>query len=98
MPQRRIAMLRSHSWIVLSFAAAAIGVLSGQTDAKATNNLPDPFRPVEDWAQLPAGMEWGQVISVQPDAKGNIWIFHRKDLPILAFNSTGKLLKSFGAG
>jgi len=38
------------------------------------------------------------VISVQPDARGNIWVFHRKDPPILEFDTSGKLVRSFGAG
>ena len=83
---------------VVAIAVLGDGAIYSQGDAKATNNLPNPYRPVENWAQLPAGMEWGQVISVQPDAHGNIWVFHRKDPPILKFDRTGKLIKSFGAG
>ena len=79
-------------------AVFGAGAVNGEGDAHATNNLPNPFSPVENWAQLPAGMEWGQVISVQPDAHGNIWVFHRKDPPILEFNASGKFVKSFGAG
>jgi DNA-binding beta-propeller fold protein YncE len=77
---------------VLSSAARA-GI-----DASATNNLPNPFHPVEDWAQLPAGIQWGQVISVKPDAHSNLWVFHRNDPPILEFDASGKFLRSFGAG
>ena len=76
----------------------AMGGLCAQVDVRATNNLPDPYRPVENWAQLPSGIEWGQVISAYPDAHGNIWVFHRKDPPILEFDRTGKLIRSFGAG
>jgi DNA-binding beta-propeller fold protein YncE len=43
-------------------------------------------------------MEWGQVISVYPDARGNVWVFHRRDPPILEFDRSGKFVKSFGAG
>ena len=58
-------------------------------------------QPVPSRGELggaPAGIEWGQVISVQPDARGNIWVFHRKDPPILEFDTSGKLVRSFGAG
>jgi hypothetical protein len=77
------------------FAGSAI---CAEISAAATNSLPNPYRAVENWAQLPAGMEWGQVISAEPDAHGNIWVFHRKDPAILEFDSSGKFLKSFGAG
>jgi len=59
---------------------------------------PNPYRAVENWAQLPAGIQWGPVINVFPDAHGNIWVFHRSDPAILEFDASGKLLKSFGAG
>ena len=51
--------------------AAAIMIAGGvyaAVNVAATNNLPDPYHPVENWAQLPAGVQWGQVIGVQPDA------------------------------
>jgi DNA-binding beta-propeller fold protein YncE len=88
---------------VMLLIALSVGLLNGravqaQSDAHATNDLPNPYHPVEDWAKLPAGVEWGQVISVQPDAHGNIWVFHRKDPSILEFNASGRLVTSFGAG
>ena len=61
-------------------------------------SLPNPYRLVDQWAQLPAGVQWAGVISVDPDAKGNIWVFHRSDPTILKFDPSGKLAASFGAG
>ena len=82
--------------------AAAIGLLAGwgyaQTSATATNNLPSPYHPVENWGKLPAGIQWGQVISVEPDARGNIWVFHRSDPAVLEFDPAGKFLKGFAMG
>ena len=81
-------MSRSHRVKVTSLTiVAVIGMLGckayAQASPVATNNLPNPYRPVENWAQLPAGIEWGQVISVVPDGHGNIWVLHRKDPTIL---------------
>jgi len=45
---------------------------------------PNPYRALDAWAQLPAGMEWGQVSGVELDARGNVWVIHRADPPILA--------------
>ena len=72
--------------------------LSGQTASTQSNTPPNPYRLVDNWAQLPSGMTWSGVISTDADAKGNIWVFHRSDPPILEFDSTGKLIKSFGTG
>ncbi len=94
---------RQVKFVVLAAIVALIGMFgrsmaSAAIDAASTNALPDPYRPVENWAQLPAGVQWGQVINVDPDAHGDIWIFHRSDPAILEFDASGKCLKSFGAG
>jgi streptogramin lyase len=56
----------------------------------------NPYRVVEGWPELPASVKWGAVISVDADAKGNIWVFHRAQPPILKFDPSGKMLTSFG--
>ena len=57
------------------------------------------YELVAGWAKLPAGMEWGQVISVDVDPDGrHIWAFHRAEPPILRFDATGALVQSFGEG
>jgi len=66
--------------------------------AVAVHAQSNPYRVAEGWPQLPSGVKFGAVISVDADARGNIWVFHRNDPTILQFAPTGKLLKSFGAG
>ena len=72
--------------------------LAAVTLVAQTNTPPNPYRTVENWAQLPAGMQWGAVISVDPDAAGNMWVFHRAQPPLLQFDASGKFLKSLGEG
>src|SRR5580658_931948 len=100
-------MSHSHRVKVTSLAIVAvlvafIGIFGGsayaQAGAAAANDVPNPYHPVENWAQLPAAMEWGQVISVDPDGHGHIWVFQRKEPAILEFDSSGKLVNSFGTG
>src|SRR5216684_1573465 len=93
-------MSRSHNSKItlLLLGVTFVSGTCAAADVSASNSLPNPYRAIENWAQLPAGVQWGQVIQVQPDAHGNIWVFHRSDPPILEFDATGKLLKSFGAG
>jgi sugar lactone lactonase YvrE len=62
------------------------------------NAQPNPYREVDNWAQLPADMHWGQVISVDGDPDGNVWVFHRGEPPLLKFDSSGKLVTSLGKG
>ena len=56
------------------------------------------YEKVEGWAKLPAGMEWGQVISVDMAPDGHIWALHRAEPPILQFGADGHVIKSFGSG
>jgi streptogramin lyase len=68
---------------------------------------PNPYRTVENFFKLPEGRAWGSTSTVAVDSKGHIWIGERCGAnscvgktvdPILEFDDTGKLLKSFGSG
>ena len=84
--------------VVLLLAAQA---LAGQ------NHAPNPYREPSSWGELPSGRTWGATSAVYPSPDGNIWVAERcganlcvdSDLdPVLLFNPSGKLLRSFGAG
>lgn len=79
------------------FAVFVFGALAVAQES-SSSDLPDPYKRVDNWAQLPAGMKFGQVISVDGDAAGHLWVFHRGEPPVLEFDTSGKLLKSWGAG
>jgi hypothetical protein len=98
---------------VAAFAITIVGggIYSGKADAQFAlapiNSAPDPYRTIADWAKLPAGRTWGSTGGVAVDSHDNIWVAERcganscavSDLaPILEFDPSGKLLKSFGAG
>lgn len=89
----------------------AIAMFGSQTFSQAGaqgNSAPDPYRPVEGWGKpLPDGRQWGSTNAVTVDSKGNVWVAERcggnscadSSLdPILEFDSSGKLIKSFGGG
>jgi sugar lactone lactonase YvrE len=72
-----------------------------------SQDLPNPYRAVDNWAKLPEGRTWGSTSAVDVDRDGNIWVGERcganscsgSNLPsILKFSSSGKLLASFGEG
>jgi sugar lactone lactonase YvrE len=77
-----------------------------QTNA-APNAQPNPYRTVEHWYQLPEGRTMGSTSGVAVAADGHIWIAERcganscrdsKLAPVLEFDQSGKLLRSWGAG
>lgn len=73
---------------------------------------PAAFRRVEGWAQVPAGFTWGEIADAEFDRRGNLWVLHRPptpgsssdprkgggDTPILMFDASKRLVKSFGKG
>src|SRR5437879_4107208 len=89
--------------IILSTAVISIITIAGSA-ARAQSN---PYHLVENWAKLPPGRKFGAVIGVAVDRGGNVWAFDRcggdtcagsKLAPILKFDSSGRLVNSFGAG
>jgi sugar lactone lactonase YvrE len=80
----------------------------GRASAQAPNSQPNPYRTVEGWARMPEGRTWGSTSAVEIDPDGkSIWVAERcganscatSSLPVvLKFDSTGKLVTSFGAG
>jgi ABC-type molybdate transport system substrate-binding protein len=71
------------------------------------DSLPQPYRTVRDWASPPNGLPWAAVTGVEEGPDGNIYVLYRchenscagrPEDPILKFNKSGKLLKSWGAG
>jgi sugar lactone lactonase YvrE len=114
---------RAASGRVLAFAIAATLVLfagKAYDQAGPINSLPDPYRSVENWAQMPQGRTWGSTSGVDVDRDGtSMWVFERCGAfappsrmqpgvpfacdgsslaPILKFDASGKLVKSFGEG
>jgi sugar lactone lactonase YvrE len=101
---------RAYLTIALPFALA-LAAASWKASADPTVDgaaLPNPYRMVENWAKLPAGRTWGQVIGVAADRDGaSMWVLERcgkdscvgSDLaPILKFDPSGRLVTSFGSG
>ena len=74
----------------------------------AQNHAPNPYRTIEGWAKMPAGRTWGSTSAVFPHPDGkHLWVAERcgantcvdSDLdPVMLFDATGKMVRSFGAG
>jgi DNA-binding beta-propeller fold protein YncE len=54
------------------------------------------FRPVAGFLKLTEEMTLGPCSGVDIDSRGNVYVVQRKSPPILCFDSTGKLLRSWG--
>jgi NHL repeat len=100
---------RSNSVLATTAFILAAGFASsahGQASYPPPNDLPNPYRMVRNWAQLPDGRKWGSTSGVAISPEGNIWTYERCGgnsclnstlPPILEFEPSGKFLRSFGA-
>ena len=89
----------------LSFTIAIVAVIA--TFGIRVSAQDNPYRVVEGWAKLPEGRSWGSTAAVDVDSNDHIWVAERCGTnscagsnlsPILEFDPSGKLLRSFGAG
>jgi DNA-binding beta-propeller fold protein YncE len=96
--------------ILTAILAAAIGAvaLPAASDVPL-NDLPSGgySKTDRDWARPPDGVPWAAVTAVEAAPDGSIYVIHRchenscagrTEPPILKFDASGKLLKSWGAG
>ncbi|MSO30426.1 MAG: 6-bladed beta-propeller [Acidobacteria bacterium] len=106
-PTRRKHMTRRIAMLVVMTAAACVGIVHAQSTSAPRNDLPQPYRTTRDWGALPPGVKWAAVTAVEPAPDGTIYVIHRcfanscagrPEGPILQYDATGKLLRSWGAG
>src|SRR5437016_2890098 len=96
---------------VAALAGAFVTIIAasgGRVYAQAApNSPPNPYLTIDGWAKLPEGRTWGQTSQLSLDRNGNVWVAERcggntcvgrSEAPILEFDPSGKLVKSFGAG
>src|SRR5579871_3723844 len=90
--------------VFVCMAAAVLGAAPQQP----TNDLPNPYRTVENFFKMPEGRTWGSTsaVAVDRDAK-SIWVAERcganscagsKLRPVLHFDASGNLITAFGEG
>jgi sugar lactone lactonase YvrE len=94
-------------FVRFTLAAASVAGLA-MAQGPGPNSYPNPYRTVENWAQMPEGRTWGSLSAVDIDRDGkSIWIAERcggnscagkTDPPVMKFDASGKLVKSFGEG
>lgn len=99
-------------WLLAGLVALASLVMehgaAGQATVAPLNDLPNPYKTVEHYFKLPEGRSWGATSAVDIDVDGrSIWVAERCGAnscaasnldPILKFDPSGKLVRSFGAG
>jgi hypothetical protein len=66
------------SIFILALAASACSTAAfAQTSSPPRNDLPQPYRTTRDWGELPTGMKWAAVTSIEAAADGTMFVIHR---------------------
>jgi sugar lactone lactonase YvrE len=87
---------------------------TAQAPMAAVNDRPNPYQTIENYFKLPEGRTWGSTSAVDIDKDGrSVWVAERCGAnscadpatgkmspldPVLKFDASGKLVRSFGAG
>jgi hypothetical protein len=85
---RHMRKIRLVPIVVVTMLAAAFPALAELQTGPAL-----PYHVVRDWAQLPAGWNFGEVSAVDVDKNDNVWVFNRGPHPVIQFDRLGKMLQ-----
>lgn len=86
MISRRLALAS----FVATFLAAPVQVAS----APAART----YEQVSDWAKLPTGTSWQDMMAIDIDSKGDIYVLQRTPFQVMVFNAKGEFLRSWKTG
>src|SRR5215469_5765410 len=98
--------------LMIGIATGALMMVAGDRgygQGVDPNAAPNPYRMLDNWAQLPAGRKFGGVIKAQVDHSDgkSMWVFDRCGstectdstlAPLMKFDASGKLEKAIGSG
>lgn len=87
--------MRRFMLIRCSLLLSSIVCLAVNTSCAAE---PSAWQAAPDFFQLPEGVTLGACSAVAINSRGEIFVFHRGEKPVLAFDGGGKFLRSFGDG
>ena len=91
--------------MALTLFAVSVAFSSQVWNLPPLNDLPNPYRTIRNWASPPGGVPWAAVTAVEVSRDGTVYVIHRcsgnscagrTEPPILKFDKSGKLLKSWG--
>jgi DNA-binding beta-propeller fold protein YncE len=93
-----------------SLIAAFVAIASTFAVAQVapSGNPPNPYQTTDAWGVLPGGRKWGGISAIDIDRDGrSVWVAERCGgmtcagsslAPVLKFDPSGRIVKSFGAG
>ena len=99
--------MRSMNFALTALAAAVLAS-NAYAQGVCVNDVPTPYRALDSWAQLPEGRQWVGMNTINVDRENHVWVFDRcgdkgckaqpNMAPIYELDTSGKVLRNFGAG
>jgi DNA-binding beta-propeller fold protein YncE len=89
-----------------SLAAALLIVMTGMPGRTRSagarqqppgRDVPRGYQLVDGFPKLPDGVKLGACAGAATDSRGDVFIFHRAEPPVLVFRPAGEFVRSFGA-
>ncbi|MFO0846782.1 MAG: peptidyl-alpha-hydroxyglycine alpha-amidating lyase family protein [Gemmataceae bacterium] len=56
------------------------------------------YEPDAQWAKLPTGLSWPEVVGIATDRQDRVYVFNRGEHPVVVFDRDGSFLSSWGEG
>src|SRR6266545_1166601 len=87
--------------LLTTFAAVLLLAGSASAQQKATiTGVPEiPFTSAPNFLKLPAAESLGEAVAVATNSKGNIYVYHRRDMTrLFQFDRNGNFVKEIGKG
>jgi sugar lactone lactonase YvrE len=109
MSQRTKLTLATLTLLLVSWSSTVRAQDAQVAQPYGPNDAPNPYRFDYGWAKLPDGRKWGAAIGVDIDRDGKgVWVYDRCETasdcskskvdPIMKFDASGRMVKSFGSG
>lgn len=76
-------------------------------DPFTNKSLPNPYRTLRNWAELPSGMTWPAITGIMESPDGLLYVLGRchenscagrTEPAVLVYNSAGKIVSTWGSG
>src|SRR3954451_20993450 len=77
---------------------AAVALTLTVSASHVIGSADEPYKLVENWGPHLQGIEWGETAGLTIDADGRLYAFTRNGPPVVEFDTTGKVLKTWGQG
>lgn len=91
-------MAQNRRVLLVVVSVVALAILTAHVIQAGSASGAPSYRVVPGWGRLSAPLQWGEVPNVAIDPKGTVFVFTRREPPIIELTAAGNVLKTWGQG